>query len=406
MVANSGKLSTMSTAASNGLTDKVDSPHSGLFKGLHMMAQSNYALRDATTLGFAHTFTASGSEIQVAVTTGTAFYNGKYLATGDIAELDATTLPKPSTGAYYYWVVINNDDDGTWSIGVFDTASPAGDGIVPELTANSSVGPHAKIPISLIKVQSDDTHSTIAFQYFTTSKIEHSLSIGYDSDGTSDAGVYAPALSIESDADGDIDITSLVSDKDIIFNVNDGGASKEMLRLDADEPTIKIEQGSLKIKETAAAIADTPAYGQLWVKSDTPTSLYFTTDAGNDIKLSEEVIIVSLSDEATDLTVGDGKAYFNMPFAMTLTGVKATVNTAPTSANIIVDIEEAGSTVLTTLLSIDAGDKTSVGATSAAVIGGAGPALANDAEIKFNIDQIGSSAAGKGLKVTLYGYRT
>ena len=26
-------------------------------------------------------------------------------------------------------------------------------------------------------------------------------------------------------------------------------------------------------------------------------------------------------------------------------------------------------------------------------------------EIKFNIDQIGSSTAGKGLKVTLYGYR-
>ena len=95
-----------------------------------------------------------------------------------------------------------------------------------------------------------------------------------------------------------------------------------------------------------------------------------------------------------------------MPFAMTLTGVKATVNTAPTGATIIVDIEEAGSTILTTLLSIDASEFTSTSAASAAVIGGAGPVLANDALITFNIDQIGSSAAGKGLKVTLYGYRS
>ena len=94
-----------------------------------------------------------------------------------------------------------------------------------------------------------------------------------------------------------------------------------------------------------------------------------------------------------------------MPFAMTLTGVKATVNTAPVGSTIIVDINEAGSTILTTKLSIDASEKTSLTAATAAVIGGAGPALANDALITFDIDQVGSSTAGKGLKVTLYGYR-
>ena len=73
---------------------------------------------------------------------------------------------------------------------------------------------------------------------------------------------------------------------------------------------------------------------------------------------------------------------------------------------LFVDINEAGSTILTTKLSIDAGEKTSLTAATAAVIGGAGPALANDALITFDIDQIGSSTAGKGLKVTLYGYRT
>ena len=93
-----------------------------------------------------------------------------------------------------------------------------------------------------------------------------------------------------------------------------------------------------------------------------------------------------------------------MPFAMTLTGVKATVNTAPVGSTIIVDINEAGSTILSTKLSIDASELTSSSAASAAVISDA--SLANDALITFDIDQIGSSTAGKGLKVTLYGYRT
>jgi hypothetical protein len=42
----------------------------------------------------------------------------------------------------------------------------------------------------------------------------------------------------------------------------------------------------LKIKEAANAVADTAAYGQLWVKTATPNELYFTTDAGNDIQLT------------------------------------------------------------------------------------------------------------------------
>ena len=42
----------------------------------------------------------------------------------------------------------------------------------------------------------------------------------------------------------------------------------------------------LKIKEASDAVADTAAYGQLWVKTATPNQLYFTTDAGDDIQLT------------------------------------------------------------------------------------------------------------------------
>jgi hypothetical protein len=121
-------------------------------------------------------------------------------------------------------------------------------------------------------------------------------------------------------------------------------------------------------------------------------------------------IQVACSDETTALTVGTGKVTFRMPYAMTLTGVRASVTTAPTGANLIVDINENGTTILgassTQKLSIDATEETSTTAVNAAVI--ADSALADDAEITIDIDQIGSGAgtgAGTGLKVTLIGTR-
>ena len=45
-------------------------------------------------------------------------------------------------------------------------------------------------------------------------------------------------------------------------------------------------EGSVTLKEQAAADPDTAAYGQLWVKPATPNELYFTTDAGDDIQLT------------------------------------------------------------------------------------------------------------------------
>ena len=43
----------------------------------------------------------------------------------------------------------------------------------------------------------------------------------------------------------------------------------------------------IKIKEMASAVADSAAYGQIWVKDETPNELYFTTDAGDDIQLTD-----------------------------------------------------------------------------------------------------------------------
>ncbi len=116
------------------------------------------------------------------------------------------------------------------------------------------------------------------------------------------------------------------------------------------------------------------------------------------------VLQIAASDTTTDITSGAGKVTFRMPFGMTVTAVRASVSTAPTGSTIIVDINEAGSTILSTKLSIDASEKTSITAASAAVISDA--ALASDAEMTIDFDQVGSSTPGKGVVVTLIGLRT
>jgi len=112
-------------------------------------------------------------------------------------------------------------------------------------------------------------------------------------------------------------------------------------------------------------------------------------------------IVIALSDETTAISTGTGVVSFRMPFAMTLTRVRASLSTASSSGVVTVDVKESGSSVLSTLLTIDANEKTSTTAATAAVISDS--ALADDAEITFDITGAGTNAAG--LKVTLTGRR-
>ena len=120
--------------------------------------------------------------------------------------------------------------------------------------------------------------------------------------------------------------------------------------------------------------------------------------------LRTESFLFALSDETSNLASGNDKLKFRMPYAFTLTDIRASVNVAPTGADIVVDVLKNGVSVTTSNLTIDAGDTTSVGSGSAVVIGTA--AIADDDIISFNLTQTGSTDAGKGLKVTLIGHKT
>ena len=116
--------------------------------------------------------------------------------------------------------------------------------------------------------------------------------------------------------------------------------------------------------------------------------------------------IVACSDESTALTTGTAKVSFRMPYAFTLTagagGVRASCNQAPTGAILTMDINEAGSTILSTKLTIAIGSTTSVGGTDPVI---SDVNLADNALMTVDIDQIGSSNAGTGLKITLIGVK-
>tara|TARA_R100001244_G_C5159340_1_gene130788 strand:+ start:116 stop:535 length:420 start_codon:yes stop_codon:yes gene_type:complete len=120
-----------------------------------------------------------------------------------------------------------------------------------------------------------------------------------------------------------------------------------------------------------------------------------------------ESFIIACSDEGTALTTGTDKVSFRMPYAFTLkagaSGITASCNQAPTGAILTVDINEAGSTILSTKLTIDISETTSTTAATPPVISDL--SLASDALMTVDIDQIGSSNAGTGLKITLIGQK-
>jgi len=119
-----------------------------------------------------------------------------------------------------------------------------------------------------------------------------------------------------------------------------------------------------------------------------------------------EAFILAASDETSCLTTGLAKTTFRMPYAFTITDVRASLNTAATGACLVtVDINDGGTTIMTcNKITIDASETTST--TAATAPGVTDTALADDAEITIDIDTIGNTTPGIGLKVYIIGYQT
>lgn len=110
------------------------------------------------------------------------------------------------------------------------------------------------------------------------------------------------------------------------------------------------------------------------------------------------------SDDTSAIAAATGVATIRTPFGFTLTGIRASLTTAQASGTVFtVDVKVDGTTILSTLLTIDNTTKSSKTATIPAVI--SNHTLPDDCEITVDVTQVGNGSA-KGLKVYLLGNPT
>jgi hypothetical protein len=139
--------------------------------------------------------------------------------------------------------------------------------------------------------------------------------------------------------------------------------------------------------------------------------------AGIDQNSLFDTIIASASDEFSpiDVDLVVQKTTWRAPYSLDLTNgyVRMSLTTAPTGADFIVDVKindpanpgNPSVSLFTTLLRIDAGEKTSVTSAIPAVIDPTKYIIADDTEFQTFVTQVGSTLTGTGLKVAVTGIK-
>ncbi len=180
-------------------------------------------------------------------------------------------------------------------------------------------------------------------------------------------------------------------------------AGTKFVGIGANVPTPENRSSQNNAFQDVYTIADIVENAQVYDNSTSGLAATTVQDAIDELAVIPAELIIAASDESTAITAGTAKVTFRMPYAMTLTGIKASLTTAQASGNIFtVDVNEAGVSILSAKITIDNTEKTSVTAATQPVI--SDTSLANDAEITVDVDQIGDGTA-TGLKVTLIGTR-
>ena len=91
------------------------------------------------------------------------------------------------------------------------------------------------------------------------------------------------------------------------------------------------------------------------------------------------------------------------PFDFTIQTIILTLTTAPTGSNFIVDFKKNGVSIFNTLLSVDAGEKTSVTATTPYVLN---TNIINQGDVlSFSVTQIGATIKGQYPVIVISGVR-
>lgn len=114
-----------------------------------------------------------------------------------------------------------------------------------------------------------------------------------------------------------------------------------------------------------------------------------------------ESLVVAIGDETTAIATGAGKVTIRTPYALTVSEVRASLASAQAGGNLLTfDVKVGGSTIFGTKPAFNNASRTSVGGPGYSLVAAA--ALPADAELTFDVTQIGDGSA-KGLKITLIG---
>lgn len=203
--------------------------------------------------------------------------------------------------------------------------------------------------------------------------------------GTPDAGFSSVRIAAETKTFGGYGLNAVINVTAIESDVTYQAAPKEVVQV-------------MVTSTEAPSDSDGREDGAIWIRTGYGQ---YVKENGTYKIAGLQALPLAVSDETTALTTGTAKITFRMPFAMELSEVRASLTTAQASGSVLtVDVNEGGTSILSTKLTIDNTEKTSKTAAAAAVI--SDTLLADDAEITVDIDQVGNGTA-KGLKLYLIG---
>lgn len=111
----------------------------------------------------------------------------------------------------------------------------------------------------------------------------------------------------------------------------------------------------------------------------------------------------ALGDETSEITAGTDKAQIIIEEDFDLSFPEVYLNQAPTGSSAEFDINISGSSILSTVISIDSGELTSLTAATQPVV--TGSYLPSGERLTVDFDQVGSTFGGVGPKIILRGTR-
>lgn len=341
----------------------------------HYHADGNYSGTTSTHNGHSHTF--SGNTSNVAGSTGNAGAHGHSLiesGNNNVIGPVYRTSGYFTTGGAYHGIEASNsastfqNSSGPWDMGV----------------VQGSIG---------VNAVGDHTHNVAGHSHTT-------------SGNTGNAGNHSHTLDVSGNSSTGGSHSHSFSGTGTAADAGSHGHTANAGNSNAADtgntnPTTSASNVSSGSAGSGTPFTNVPDSTYVrWLIRATGT-VNATAQDGSDIlsEAREEVVTIELAGSGALPASQVGAAYYRMPWAATLTAVKANRNGTNTNGAVTIDVNEGGTSVLSTEITIDVGESSSLTAATPAVI--SDNTVANDALLTFDIDSANTSDEGP-LTVTLY----